>query len=365
MKRAFFAASLLSLTALSGCAVDAAPEGDPSAIEAVDDDVDVETFRPGAYTSSAGTVTRRAPFSGSNGTGPGRGATTGGLMSASGEQGAAGFDRTASTVWSNFEVPPAESRVTVTSTSRVESAFVRVIGALFGYAKGDISLSMRVVDSAGAERCRRDIVLAKTEGALGEHRSDATPGPTSLTCSFDKDAAARGTYRVEVSLGAYREAAGGAWVESAGRAVLESISFGRNVEPGVIVGHLGYCVEPAGAAVVGTPTRLAECSGAASQKWTLSGSGAIVHRSSGLCLDAPASSGEGRQPVLASCNAIFPATSSRFTVGADGLVTHRASSLCLDAAWAAGIGGGFERTPIQLWACIRPNPGNQVWQFHP
>lgn len=367
MKRAFFAASLLSITslALTGCAADTLPDGDPAAVEGVDDSVDLDTFRPGAYTSPGGTVTRRAPFSGTNGTGPGRGAHTSGLISASGEQAAAGFDRTSSTVFSFFEAPPAESRVTVTSTTRVESAFVRVIGALFGYAKGEISLSMRVVDSAGGERCRREIILAKTEGALGEHRSDATAGPTSLTCSFDKDAAARGSFRVEVSLNAFREAAGGAWVQSAGRATLESISFGRNIEPGVLVGHLGYCVEPAGAAVVGTPTRLAECSGAAEQKWIRHSSGAIVHRASGLCLDAPAGSPDGRQPVLARCLAMYPVSSSQFTVGTDGFIVHRPTGKCLDAAWEAGIGGGYERTPIQLWSCIRPNVGNQLWTFHP
>lgn len=367
MKRPFSLVAFLLTASLgtSGCAADARPDAEATAVDGIEDGVDLNTFRPGAYTSPAGTVTRRAPFSGSNGTGPDRGANTSGLLSVSGEQAAGGYDRVAATVFNSFEAPAAESRVTVTSTVAVQSAFVRVVGALFGYAKGEITLTMRVVDPAGGERCRRDIVLAKTEGALGEHRSDASPGPTALTCAFDKDASRRETYRVEASLGTYREAAGGAWVQSAGRATVESISFGRNVEPGVIVGHLGYCVEPAGVAVVGTPTRLAECTGSLQQKWTRQTSGAVVHRASGLCLEAPAGSPDGTQPRLSRCLAMSPVPAAQFTVGTDGFVVHRATGKCLDAAWEAGIAGGYERTPIQLWSCIRPNVGNQLWTFHP
>lgn len=335
---------------------------DPS-ITIDDDGADLgpETFRPSAYTTSAPTQTRTAPYDGDNGTGPGRGASASfGTLSVSGEQGAAGSERPTATIFERFDVPPSESVVTVSTTVNVTRGFVRVVGALFGYAKGEVTLHFRVKDHSGADVCKRDIILAKTEGAAGEHRSDASLGPVTLSCVVNKDADVLRTYRAEVSLSTFREAWGGAWVQSSGGVTVSSIRIQRRMEGGVIVGHQGLCLEPSGFAVNGAPTRLAECLGTAHQKWTRHSSGALVH-SSGFCLDVRETPGHGIQPKLAPCTASSPPSSARYTLNAAGNLVH-SSGFCVDASWPeGGLEGDFHNTPVILWSCLSHRPGNQVW----
>jgi len=359
---------ILVATCVSSAAC-AAPTGegteepiDPS-ITVDDDGADLgpETLRPGAYTSLAPTQTRTTPYDGDNATGPDRGASARfGTLSVNGEQAVAGGERPTATIFERFDVPPSESVVTVSTTVNVTRGFVRVIGALFGYAKGDVTLHLRVKDHTGADVCGRDLVLAKTEGALGEHRGDASLGPVSVSCVVNKDADVLRSYRAEVSLSTFREAWGGAWVQSSAAATVSSIQIGRRMERGVIVGHQGLCLEPSGSAVVGVPTRLAECLGTAHQKWTRHGSGALVH-SSGLCLDVRETPGHAIQPKLAACTASSPPTSARYTVNAAGNLVH-SSGLCVDASWPeGGLAGDFHNTPVILWSCLTHRPGNQVW----
>jgi hypothetical protein len=360
---------ILMATCVSNAAC-AAPTGEEASEEPVDPslvdddgvDLGVETFRPGAYTTSAPLQTRTAPYDGDNGTGPDRGASASfGTLSVGGEQGAAGGERPTAMLFERFDVPPSESVVTVSTTVNVTRGFVRVIGALFGYAKGDVTLHFRVKDHTGADVCSRDLILAKTEGALGEHRGDASLGPVTLSCNVDKDADVRRSYRAEVSLSTFREAWGGAWVQSSGGVTVSSIQIRRRMEGGVIVGHQGLCLEPSGFAVVGVPTRLAECTGTAHQKWTRHSSGALVHRSSGLCLDVRETPGHGIQPKLAACTASAPRDSARYTVNSFGNLVH-SSGFCVDASWPeGGLEGDFHNTPVILWSCLSHRPGNQVW----
>ncbi|HVJ93515.1 MAG TPA: RICIN domain-containing protein [Labilithrix sp.] len=361
--------SVLWATCISAAAC-AAPveEGDaidPSIVIGEDDvDLGTETFRESAYTSTVPIQTRTAPYDGDNATGPDRGASARfGTLSVGGEQGAAGSERPTALIFEQFTVPPAESKVVVTTTVNVTRGFVRVVGALFGYAKGDVTLHFRVKDPTGNDVCQRNITLAKTEGAAGEHRGDASLGPLTVSCDFRKDADVAKTYRAEVSLSTFREAWGGAWVQSSGAVTVNSITLGRRIEPGVIVGHQGLCLEPSGFAVPGVPTRLAECVGTAHQKWLRHASGAIVHRSSGLCLDVLETPVHGTQPKLAACNANSPRNSARYTVSSLGVVTH-SGGLCLDASWpAGGLSGDFHNTPVILWSCLSHRPGNQLWTF--
>lgn len=358
---------ILVATCVSSAAC-AAPTGeeeepvDPSLVDDDGADLGVETFRPGAYTSSTPLQTQTAPYDGDNGTGPDRGASARfGTLSVGGEQAAAGGERPTATLFERFEVPPAESLVTVSTTVNVTRGFVRVIGALFGYAKGDVTLHFRVKDHTGADVCGRDLILAKTEGALGEHRGDASLGPVTLSCVVNKDADVARAYRAEVSLSTFREAWGGAWVQSSASVTVSSVDIRRRVESGIIVGHQGLCLEPSGFAVVGTPTRLAECNGSSHQKWTHHTSGALLHRVSGLCLDVVEGAGHGIQPKLAACTPSAPRASARYTRNAAGNLVH-SSGFCVDASWPeGGLAGDFHNTPVILWSCLSHRPGNQVW----
>src|ERR1041384_4131902 len=120
----------------------------------------------------------------------------------------------------------------------------------------------------------------------------------------------------------------------------------------------GRCLDVTGSNTApGTLTEIWDCSGAANQTWTYSGSHqlTVYSGSSQLCLDAY---GKGTSPGTAvdvwTCNG---QTNQQWNVNANGTITGVQSGLCLDVT-GAGIANG---TRVELWTC---NGGsNQQWNL--
>ncbi|MFJ8782228.1 arabinofuranosidase catalytic domain-containing protein [Streptomyces sp. NPDC102476] len=120
----------------------------------------------------------------------------------------------------------------------------------------------------------------------------------------------------------------------------------------------GKCLEVPGASTTpGTQTQIRDCTGAANQTWSRTGSRelAVYSGSSRLCLDA---SNQGASPgtkvITWTCNG---QTNQQWNVNANGTVTSAQSGLCLDVTGAATANG----TPVELWTC---NGGsNQQWSL--
>jgi alpha-galactosidase len=107
--------------------------------------------------------------------------------------------------------------------------------------------------------------------------------------------------------------------------------------------------DPMSATANGTQPIIWDCSGAANQRWGISG-GTI--RVLGKCLDAPIGATAGAKVQLWDCNG---GSNQQWTIDADGTVRGVASGLCLDVTGNVTTNG----TLIDLWTC--GNAGNQRW----
>lgn len=137
--------------------------------------------------------------------------------------------------------------------------------------------------------------------------------------------------------------------------VVYRLSGGGNTEPQptsfTLVGAAsGRCLDtPNSATANGTQPIIWDCSGAANQRWTLTGQTLQVL---GKCLDAPTNATAGAKAQLWDCNG---GVNQQWTLNADGTISNRQSGLCLDANNAATANG----TTVILWTCTAA--ANQRW----
>ncbi|AGL16775.1 alpha-galactosidase [Actinoplanes sp. N902-109] len=112
----------------------------------------------------------------------------------------------------------------------------------------------------------------------------------------------------------------------------------------------GRCLDvPNSNTANGTQPVIWDCSGAANQQWTVSGSAV---QALGKCLDAPLGATAGAKVQLWDCNG---GTNQQWTFGSDGTVRGTASGLCLDVDHNQTANG----TLTLLWTCSAA--ANQRW----
>ena len=99
----------------------------------------------------------------------------------------------------------------------------------------------------------------------------------------------------------------------------------------------------------GTQPIIWDCSGAANQRWTISGNTIQVF---GKCIDAPLTAVAGDDVILFDCNG---GTNQQWTFRIDGSIQGVSSGLCLDVTGNNTANG----TPVGLWTCT--GAGNQRW----
>jgi alpha-galactosidase len=117
----------------------------------------------------------------------------------------------------------------------------------------------------------------------------------------------------------------------------------------------GRCLDvPQSNTANGTQPVIWDCSGAANQRWTSTGTGTI--QALGKCLDAPIGAVAGARVVLWDCNG---GTNQRWNTGANGTISGVASGLCLDVNGNNTANG----TTIILWTC--GTAANQRWTTRP
>jgi hypothetical protein len=365
-----------------GCAAEIEPgDGTAPAVELQGPQLSPDTYRDRAYTAPGRVMVNRVPYTLDNGIAPDRSASARfGTLFAGGDQVLALAENPVAIILSDFFVPAPEAKAVVTANVIVDPSSVHVVGGLIGYAKGILKLNMRVLGPTGIQLCARDVTLAQTEGAAGDHYGNASTGPLALSCVVQKQAGPASNHRVEVSLSASHEAWGAASVSLRGAVRLSSVVWDAAVEPRVIVGHQGLCLEPvvtlpSGAAVAGSTLRVGECVGRVEQGFRLL-SGDITHIASSLtlpaplgpisginnlCISAPATATAGTQPQLVSCSVFTPRPQTQFTPDGFGRVRHNASGRCLEALrpTGGGLASDFHSAPIVLADCNRAQ--NQVW----
>lgn len=114
----------------------------------------------------------------------------------------------------------------------------------------------------------------------------------------------------------------------------------------------GRCLDdPRSATANGTQPVIWDCSGAANQRWTVSGATLQIF---GKCLDAPRSAVAGDRVVLWDCNG---GNNQQWTFDSDGTVRGVRSGLCLDVV--DGLVDTGNGTPVGLWTCTAQ--ANQRW----
>ena len=112
----------------------------------------------------------------------------------------------------------------------------------------------------------------------------------------------------------------------------------------------GRCLDVPGSNTAnGTQPIIWDCSGAANQRWTVSGQSL---QTLGKCLDAPTGATAGTKVQLWDCSG---GTNQQWTFQANGTVRDNRSGLCLDVAGNRTANG----TLTQLWTCT--GAANQQW----
>ena len=150
---------------------------------------------------------------------------------------------------------------------------------------------------------------------------------------------------------------GGSWPAGA-QAVMAAAGprSGTTPQSARIVGTAsGRCLEVAGASTAnGAQTQLWDCTGAANQRWTQTGSRQLTGYG-GKCLDASgAGTVNGTAVIVWDCNG---QANQQWNVNADGSVTGAQSGLCVDASGTGTANG----TRIHLWTCHGGT--NQKWSL--
>ena len=116
---------------------------------------------------------------------------------------------------------------------------------------------------------------------------------------------------------------------------------------------------PGGNVSAGALLALADCAaGAAEQQFALAADGSVKHAPSGLCVQAPASTGD--QLTLAACDAAAPQQRWAPAHGGNTL-TNDASGSCVsfnNDNQLLDVGN-----PVITWACGSPPAWNEQWTF--
>ncbi|MFI8002662.1 ricin-type beta-trefoil lectin domain protein [Streptomyces sp. NPDC086010] len=124
---------------------------------------------------------------------------------------------------------------------------------------------------------------------------------------------------------------------------------------GALTGIAGKCLDATGnTGVDGTPVQIWDCTGAANQKWTVSGDGSV--KVLGACLDVTSgATGDGAKVQLYTCNG---SGAQRWTYDASsGDVVNTASGKCLDVVDRSSANGAR----VQIWTCT--GAANQKWRL--
>jgi lysophospholipase L1-like esterase len=120
---------------------------------------------------------------------------------------------------------------------------------------------------------------------------------------------------------------------------------------GALVGVAsGRCLDvPNSSTANGTQPIIWDCSGAANQRWTLSGQ---TLQSLGKCLDSPTNATAGAKAQLWDCHG---GANQRWNLNSNGTISNAQSGLCLDVNGNATANG----TQVVLWTCTAA--ANQQW----
>ena len=112
----------------------------------------------------------------------------------------------------------------------------------------------------------------------------------------------------------------------------------------------GRCLDvPNGNTANGTQPIIWDCSGAANQRWTVSGQSL---QAVGKCLDSPTNAAAGAKAQLWDCHG---GANQQWNFNANGTVSNVQSGLCLDVSGNATTNG----SAVILWTCTAG--GNQLW----
>ncbi|HVQ90808.1 MAG TPA: RICIN domain-containing protein [Mycobacteriales bacterium] len=112
----------------------------------------------------------------------------------------------------------------------------------------------------------------------------------------------------------------------------------------------GRCLDVPGSSTVnGTQPIIWACSGAANQRWTITGQ---TVQSLAKCLDAPTNATAGTKVQLWDCSG---AANQRWNLNASGTISNAQFGLCLDVSGSGTANG----TPVILWTCT--TAANQRW----
>jgi lysophospholipase L1-like esterase len=135
------------------------------------------------------------------------------------------------------------------------------------------------------------------------------------------------------------------------RSVAGSIGTPGNSTGSSLVGVAsGRCLDvPASNTANGTQPIIWDCSGAANQRWTISGQ---TLRALGKCLDAPTNATSGTKVQIWDCSG---ATNQSWNLNADGTISNVRFGLCLDVSGSATANG----TLVILRTCTAA--ANQRW----
>lgn len=130
---------------------------------------------------------------------------------------------------------------------------------------------------------------------------------------------------------------------------------GSSGSPGALVGTGGKCLDATGnTGANGTPVQIWDCTGAANQRWTVSGDGSI--KVLGACLDVTSgSTADGAKVQLYTCNG---SGAQRWTYNSStGDVVNTAADKCLDVTGQSSANGAV----TQIWTCT--GAANQKWRL--
>ncbi|GAA0456326.1 ricin-type beta-trefoil lectin domain protein [Actinoplanes campanulatus] len=127
----------------------------------------------------------------------------------------------------------------------------------------------------------------------------------------------------------------------------------------LLAGGQGQCLTvPGNSSTNGVVLVLANCTGAANQTffWNTDQQLAVTTGGVVKCLDTDDQGvTNGADLVINTCNATY--ATQDWDVQADGQIIHTASGLCMDA-----VGDGTNLgAPMQIWACSRLRPGDQLF----
>jgi hypothetical protein len=328
--------------------------------------LETATLRPPALTSCLPVIRQGSPFNFRRTSGGGVSTTLTNGFRATASGGAANQQTNTATIGHIFSnLSPDEQRVTAFARVRITSGHVEGWSALFGYANAGASLNMRVVENGNVVCSSPEVKLSELHINTGSSSSDIGPIVRLLSCSYPR-ARNRGALRVEVQLGAWIGVGGVAGASAAVQGVVEAIDVARCVEPRVITGVQGLCIEPLFVLPNGrpqplSPVRVAECSGALAQRWTRTSFGQLRSDADAtLCI----ARGSGDAVELARCSSTDP--SHRWTGPADGTIRDNTATMCLDATWpSGGPSGDFNGSLLHSFRCNSGSAVNQTWRIHP